>query len=182
MAEASPSRRYLVRLAQAEDMAAIAHIYGHHVINGLGSFEETAPDAAEMSARWQTLRAAGYPYLVAADSATGQLAGYAYGSAFRPRPAYRHCLEDSVYVAPAHQGKGLGTSLLRALIHAAEAGGYRQMVAMIGDRDNHASIGLHAAQGFAHGGLMKAVGYKHGRWVDVVIMQRVLGPGATEAP
>ena len=170
----------VIRDAAESDFAAIQAIYGHHVIHGFGSFEQTPPDVAEMIGRWNAVRAAGLPYLV--GDADGQVAGFAYAAPYRTRPAYRFSVEDSVYVAPSRQRRGLGRRLLVPLIERCEALGYRQMVAVIGDRQNAGSIGLHAALGFREVGCLHAIGFKHGRWVDVVLMQRALGPGDTSAP
>lgn len=170
----------VIRDAGEPDFAAIQAIYGHHVLHGFGSFEQTPPDSAEMIGRWRAVRAAGLPYLVAETD--GEVAGFAYAAPYRPRPAYRFSVEDSVYVAPGRQRHGLGRRLLAPLIARCKALGYRQMVAVIGDRQNDGSIGLHAALGFREIGCLHAIGFKHGRWVDVVLMQRVLGPGDASPP
>ena len=170
-----------VRDATEADLPAIQEIYGHHVRTGLGSFEETPPDLAEMTQRFAALRARGMPYLVA-ETAAGAVVGYAYAGPYRPRPAYRYALEDSVYVAPGQEGQGVGAALLGALIPRGEALGFRQMVAMIGDSGNLGSVRLHEKLGFAPAGVVKSVGYKLGRWVDVVILQRPLGAGDGTQP
>ena len=162
------------------DIAAIQAIYAHHVTHGLGSFEEVPPTVETMAERRAAVRAQGLPYLVATQN--GEILGYAYAGPFRPRPAYRYSLEDSIYVAPAAVGRGIGRRLLEALLARAEAWGARQMVAVIGDAANHGSICLHAALGFRMVGVYEAIGYKHGRWVDSVMMQRALGRGAEAAP
>jgi phosphinothricin acetyltransferase len=162
-----------IRSARRADIGAVAAIYGHHVRHGLASFELEAPPLAEMQRRFESVIGAGYPYFVAVDGA--RVLGFAYASAFRPRPAYRYTVEDSVYVDPDATGRGVGRALLQALIAACEARGWRQMVAVIGDSANHASIGLHRACGFADVGVLKGTGFKHGRWVDTVLMQRALG-------
>ena len=170
----------IVRDAVAADLPAIARIYGHHVRHGLASFEEQAPSEEEMARRHAEIAGRGFPYLVA--TVGGAVAGYAYAGPYRPRPAYRHSVENSVYLDPARQRGGIGTLLLAELIRRCEAAGFRQMVAVIGDSGNAASIGLHARLGFRHAGLLTAIGYKHGRWVDSVLMQRALGPGDTTDP
>ena len=172
---------FSIRPAAAADLEAIQRIYAHHVRTGLASFEETPPDLAEMTRRWQAIAEAGLPYVVARDAA-GEIAGYAYAGAYRPRSAYRFTVEDSIYLDPRFVGRGLGRALLARLIEDATALGKRQMIAVIGDSANHASIGVHKAMGFELTGTFKAVGFKFGRWVDSVLMQRCLGPGATNTP
>lgn len=162
-----------LRAATADDAPALAAIYGWHVVHGLGTFEETPPPAEEIAARLTRVVAADYPYLVAERD--GALEGYAYASAFRDRSAYRFTAEDSVYVAPGCEGRGVGRALLTALLDACAAQGFQRMLAAIGDSGNTASIRLHAALGFHHAGVLHSVGYKHNRWVDVVLMQRGLG-------
>ncbi|MGH6947551.1 MAG: GNAT family N-acetyltransferase [Kiloniellales bacterium] len=161
-------------------MASIQQIYAGHVASGLASFELEPPDLAEIRRRYAAVLAQGLPYLVA--EAAGRIAGYAYAGPYHARPAYRFSLEDSVYVAPDFAGRGIGSLLLAELISRATAGGYRQMVAMIGDSANQASIRLHARHGFRETGVLTDIGYKFGRWVDSVLMQRSLGPGAETAP
>jgi phosphinothricin acetyltransferase len=169
-----------IRPATAGDAAALAAIYGHHVIHGSGTFEAAAPDAGEMAARLAAVVGRDLPYLAA--EIDGAVAGFAYAAPFRTRAAYRFTVEDSVYIAPGRQGQGIGKALLGEVIAACEGLGLRQMVALIGDSANAGSIGLHRACGFAHAGVLEAVGYKAGRWVDVVIMQRPLGGGGDTAP
>jgi phosphinothricin acetyltransferase len=169
-----------VRDAEARDLARIAAIYAHHVLTGLASFETEAPDEAEIGRRFRDVREKGFPYLVA--ELGGEIAGYAYASAYRTRPAYRFSLEDSIYVEPRFAGRGVGRTLLGRLIAACEAIGCRQLIAVIGDSANEASIGLHAALGFERVGTFKSVGFKHGRWVDSVLMQRAIGAGGTIPP
>jgi L-amino acid N-acyltransferase YncA len=169
-----------VRPATIADCAAPAAIYGHHVLHGAGTFEETPPSAEEMAMRLDDVVRRGLPYLVA--EIDGSVAGFAYASPFRTRAAYRHTVEDSVYIAPDHQRQGVGKALLAPVIEACETMGLRQMMAMIGDSANAASIGLHRACGFADAGVMRAVGFKAGRWVDVVVMQRALGAGDANLP
>ncbi|GHD45850.1 GCN5 family N-acetyltransferase [Thalassobaculum fulvum] len=165
----------LVRPSTPDDLPAIQAIYAHHVTHGFGSFEEVPPDVQEMAARRLAIVERGLPHLVA--EADGRVLGYAYAGPYRPRPAYRYTVENSVYVAPEAVRHGVGRALLTALIEICEAGPWRQMIAVIGDRGNTASIALHAALGFHEAGHLKAVGFKLGRWVDVVIMQRALGAG-----
>ncbi|SAK65304.1 phosphinothricin N-acetyltransferase [Caballeronia fortuita] len=163
-----------VRDAAPGDFDAIARIYSHYVENALATFEETAPSADDLLARHATIKAAGLPYLVAEFD--GRIAGYAYASAYRPRSAYRHTIEDSVYVADGNGGRGIGRALLTALIERCERGPWRQMIAVIGNSGNAGSIALHARLGFEHVGVLRDVGFKHGRWVDTVLMQRALQP------
>lgn len=170
----------LVRTASQSDLPAITRIYGHAVVHGTASFELDPPDLDEMTKRHAAIAGAGYPYLVAADG--DAVLGYAYANAYRPRPAYRFSVEDSIYVAPEAHRRGAGQALLTALIDACTALGHRQMIAVIGDSAQYASIGLHRRNGFTFCGTIHAVGYKHGRWLDGVIMQRALGPGDTTAP
>jgi L-amino acid N-acyltransferase YncA len=170
----------IFRAAARTDLPAVAAIYGEAVLNGLGTFEEEPPAEAEMGQRMAAIQARGLPYLVA--EIDGVVQGFAYAAPFRLRAAYRYTVEDSVYVSPAAKGQGLGKALLAALIEACEAMGLRQMIAVIGDSGNAGSIGAHQSLGFAHAGLFRDIGYKHGRWVDVVIMQRILNDGAESPP
>jgi len=170
-----------IRPAKTCDIPAITRIYAHAVEHGTASFELTPPDEAEMARRMTKMLEGGFPYLAA--EADGALAGYAYAAPFRERPAYRQTVEDSVYIAPAMHRRGLGRALLAALIETAAAGGFRQMIAVIGDTTKQAaSIGLHEAAGFRHVGILQDVGFKHGRWLDTVLMQRALGNSARPAP
>jgi phosphinothricin acetyltransferase len=171
----------IIRDATPGDAPALAAIYGPHVLHGLGSFEETPPTPDMMAERWAGVVAVGLPYLVAADGA-GELLGFAYASPFRTRPAYRHTAEDSVYVAPGQAGRGVGKALLSAVLDRCEALGVRQMIAIVGDSGNAASLALHKSLGFAHIGVMPALGFKHGRWVDIVLLQKPLGGGADRPP
>lgn len=171
---------FSIRTAGHDDVAAIAEIYGDAVLNGVASYEIEPPSPEEMRARFAAITAAGYPYIVAADGA-GRVLGYAYAAAFRTRPAYRWLVEDSIYLAPDARGKGVGRALLAELVERCTALGFRQMVAVIGGA-HPASVAVHRAAGFEHGGLMKATGFKHGRWLDTVIMQLALGEGATTVP
>ena len=168
-----------LRPSEDRDVAAITAIYGHHVLHGVASFEEEPPGLDEMARRRREILARGLPYLVAEGS--GRLLGYCYASLYRTRAAYRFTVEDSIYVDAAEIGRGVGRALLSALIERCAAQGYRQMVAVIGGSDQWPSIRLHAALGFARIGVLPAIGFKFGGWVDTVLMQRALGPGA-EAP
>ena len=169
-----------LREAAPEDVAAIQSIYAHHVLHGFASFEEEAPDAAEMDRRRQEIQGRGLPYLVAERD--GVVHGFAYAGPFRPRPAYRYTVEDSVYVAPAAVGQGFGRALLGELVRRCTALGLRQMVAVIGDSGNSASIRLHESLGFRRAATLRSVGFKFGRWVDSVMMQRDLGAGDGTLP
>ena len=169
-----------IRDATPDDMAAVQAIYAHHVLHGFGTFETEPPDAGEMQRRYAQVSGDGFPYLVAESE--GRIVAYAYANHFRTRAAYRNTVEDSIYVAPGAMGRGFGKSLLNGLIDRCEALGLRQMLAVIGDSDNAGSIGVHRSCGFEHAGVMRSVGWKFGRWVDVVIMQRALGPGAGTPP
>ena len=166
-----------IRRATAADIVAITAIYRPAVLTGTASFEVEPPDEAEMRRRQDTIIGAGMPYIVAELS--GRVAGYAYVNLYRPRPAYRFSVEDSIYVAPDAQGHGIGRALLSSLIDRSTALGKRQMIAVIGDSANAPSISLHRAMGFVDCGTIRSVGFKHGRWLDSVIMQRALGPGDT---
>jgi L-amino acid N-acyltransferase YncA len=169
-----------IRPAVPGDAAALAAIYGHHVRHGFGTFEAVEPSEQEMVARLAAVTRRALPYLVA--EIEGAVAGFAYASAFRTRAAYRYTVEDSIYIAADQMGRGVGKALLTALIAACEPMGFRQMVAMIGDSANAGSIGVHRSCGFTHQGVMRSVGQKAGRWVDVVIMQRPLNGGDADAP
>jgi L-amino acid N-acyltransferase YncA len=166
----------LVRAATEADIDAIAAVYAAEVRDFVNTYEYDAPDAAEMLRRMHATLAGGYPYLVA--EVEGQFAGYAYASSFRSRIGYRFTVENSVYVAAGWQGRGIGSALLERLIAECEARGFRQMVAVIGEATNAASIRLHERYGFRHIGTFPGIGLKHGRWLDTVFMQRPLGPGA----
>ena len=163
------------------DIAAIAAIYGHAVRHGRASFETEPPDEAEIARRRAAILSAGLPYLVAELPGAGAV-GYAYAGPYRPRAAYRFSLENSIYIAPDRQGARIGAALLPALVARSEALGYRLMIAVIGDAANQASIRLHARCGFTHAGVLPAVGWKHGQWLDTVLMTRALGPGANQPP
>jgi phosphinothricin acetyltransferase len=175
MNDSHPSRGVIVRDAAEADVPAIAAIYADHVLHGTASFEEIAPDAGEIRRRFLEVRTSGRPYLVA--EAGGRVAGYAYAGAYRARTAYRFTLEDSIYLDPSTAGQGIGTRLMAALLERCEAGPWREIVAIIGDSANEPSIALHRKFGFVHVGTLTNVGFKHGRWLDSVVMQRTLGPG-----
>jgi len=170
----------IVRSVEDRDMGAVTSIYAHHVLHGKASFEEIAPAEEDMVKRKKTLCEGGYPYLVAERQ--GRIIGYTYAGPYRARPAYRNSVENSVYVSPDCAGGGVGAALLTALIAACTDTGYRQMIAIIGDSANEASIRLHARCGFRHVGTIENVGFKHGVWLDSVIMQRALGDGAETRP
>ena len=171
-----------IRASRDADTPAIAAIYGHWVTHGLASFELEPPDVEEITRRRRAVLDAGYPFLVAEGAEEGAVLGYAYAGPYRTRPAYRFAVENSVYVAPDATRGGTGAALLDALVTRCEAQGFRLMVAVIGDSANAPSIGLHARAGFARAGLLPAVGWKHGRWVDGVLMTRALGAGASSPP
>ncbi|MCB4771174.1 N-acetyltransferase family protein [Ancylobacter sp. Lp-2] len=171
---------FRIRDAVDADMETVQAIYAHHVLHGLASFETTPPSSAELTARRAAVRAAGLPYLVAEGG--GRVLGYCYATIYRPRPAYRHTVEDSVYVAQDLGGRGIGAALLEELIRRCEAGGWRQMLAVIGNSGNAGSIALHRRLGFETVGTLKAVGFKFGSWVDTVLMQRELGEADRTLP
>lgn len=170
----------LVRDATPADLPAIEPIYAHAVLTGLASFEEIPPGIDELRRRYEEVIGRGLPYFAA--EVGGRVVGYGYCAPYRTRSAYRYTLEDSVYVAPYFHGRGVGRALLTRLIERCEALGYRQMIAVIGDSGNAASIGLHASLGFVRAGMLRSCGYKFGRWVDSVLMQRALGPADGAPP
>ena len=170
----------LVRGASEADMAAVRDIYAHYVLHSLATFEETPPTLEDMLMRRRASVDLGLPYLVA--EAEAKILGFAYASAYRPRPAYRFAIEDSVYVADGFGGQGIGSALLRELIAACEKGAWRQMVAVVGDSANLGSIALHRRFGFELAGTLRSVGFKHGRWVDTPILQRALGTAPEPTP
>ena len=170
----------VVRPSQEGDVAQIAAIYGYHVLHGLASFEEVPPDIDELASRRRDILARGLPYLVAERS--GRVIGYCYAGPYRTRSAYRFTVEDSIYVDEAEVGRGLGRTLLATLLDRCAELGYRQMVAVIGGSETWPSIRLHAALGFTWVGVLPTVGFKFGSWVDIVLMQRALGPGGTVPP
>jgi L-amino acid N-acyltransferase YncA len=174
------TEKVLVRDATEADMSAIQVIYAHYVLNGLASFEEVQPSVEDMMARRTLVLEAGLPYLAA--EIHGRVVGYCYATSYRPRPAYRYTIEDSVYVASGLGERGIGSILLKALIVRCEEGPWRQMLAVIGNSGNAGSVALHRRLGFQPVGTLIAVGFKLGRWVDTVLMQRALGNGATSLP
>ena len=169
-----------IRPTAAADLPAITAIYRHAVLHGTATFELIPPDLAEMTRRFEALMDGGFPYFTA--SLEGRVVGYAYAGAYRPRPAYRFTVENSVYLEPAIHRRGIGMRLLLRLISESEARGYRQMIAVIGDSANAGSIGVHARCGFAMIGTHPNVGLKFGRWLDTVMMQRPIGDGAGTVP
>ena len=179
-AGAAAGRAAILRASRDEDVAAITAIYGFHVLTGTASFETEAPDVAEMGRRRAELIGRGYPHLVAEDAAG--IAGYAYAGPYRARPAYRETVENSIYLRQDAMGRGLGRRLLDALIEACTEKGFRQMVAVVGDSGNLPSIRLHERAGFRLVGVLRSVGYKHGHWLDTVLLQRALGASDTEPP
>ena len=170
----------IIRPSREDDLPAITAIYSHHVIHGTGTFETTPPSAAEMAARRADVLAKGLPFLVAEDS--GRLVGFAYCQWFKPRPAYRFSAEDSIYLDPDAVGRGLGRRLLSELARQAQAGGIRKLIAVIGDSANTRSIGVHRSLGFTPAGTLTACGWKLGRWLDIVLMEKSLGEGDTTVP
>ncbi len=177
---AQSAQTVLVRASQTSDVAAIAAIYGQAVTTSVVTFEIEPPGAAEMARRREALLTQGYPFLVA--EVDGAVAGYAYAGAFRTRAAFAATVENAIYLDAAFRRRGIGRLLLTRLIDDCAARNFRQMVAVIGDSGNAASIRLHRACGFARAGALKSVGFKHGRWLDCILMQRPLGPGDSVAP
>ena len=169
-----------LRDASSSDLPAITAIYRESVLNGVASYEIVPPDESEMAARFSAITGQSYPYIAAIDE-NGGLLGYAYASAFRTRPAYRWIVEDSIYLAPSARGQGVGKALLAALLERSSALGFRQMVAVIGGAEA-ASVALHRSAGFSDIGAIKSAGYKHGRWLDTMLMQKALGDGAATDP
>ena len=169
-----------MRPAAPRDLPAIQSIYAHHVLTGLASFEEEPPPVEEIERRFRDVTARGLPYLVAEIGSA--VAGYGYCAPYRARSAYRYALEDSIYIRHDMTGRGIGGRLLEELIRRCEGLGYRQIIAVIGDSANQPSIGVHAACGFVRVGTLRSVGFKFGRWVDSVFMQRPLGPGDATKP
>ncbi|HWE72624.1 MAG TPA: GNAT family N-acetyltransferase [Stellaceae bacterium] len=172
---------FVIRDSEPGDIPAITAIYGHSVITSLATFDETAPSCEEMAQRRAEVLEAGLPFIVAVKD-DGRLVGYAYAGAFRRRTGYRYTLEDSIYVERNATHRGIGTALLTELIDRCGAAGYRQMVAVIADTERTASIGLHEKLGFRTVGTLPAIGFKFGRWIDVVLMQRALGPDGIGTP
>ncbi len=170
----------IIRGAGPADVPAITRIYTDAVLHGTATFEIEPPDEAEMARRQQALLMRSYPYLVA--ERRGAVVGYGYAGPYRDRRAYDWCVEDSIYITPEFHRQGIGRLLLTRLVSAAEEAGFRQMVAVIGDSAQAASIAVHASAGFSHIGALRAVGFKHGRWLDTVLMQRRLGRGDATPP
>lgn len=170
----------IIRPVQTQDTTVIAEIYAHHVLNGTGTFEIDPPSPTEMQGRIDDVLAKGLPYLVLENQ--GVVQGFAYCNWFKPRPAYRFSAEDSIYLAPQAAGKGWGKWLMSELITQAERVGVRKLIAVIGDSANHGSVGLHRSAGFSPVGTIAACGWKFERWLDIVLMERTLGPGASSAP
>ena len=170
----------LIRPCQTADLPAVTAIYAHHVTHGSGSFELEPPSLQDMTQRHANVSELGLPWLVA--SRGDEVLGFAYAGQFRPRPGFRYLVEDSVYIHPSHTCQGLGVALLAELIRLCEQAGKRQMLAVIGDSANAGSIALHARLGFRHAGMLQASGWKHGRWLDTVLMQRSLGLGQSCDP
>jgi phosphinothricin acetyltransferase len=170
----------LVRPSAVADQLSISGIYAHYVRNSTATFELDPPDPLEMAARRSAILDHGLPFLVAEDD--GEVVGYAYASTYRARPAYRYTVEDSVYVHPVHARRGAGRLLLQGVIHECERAGFRQMIGVIGDSGNLASIRLHLALGFRQAGTLRSVGYKFDRWIDTVLVQKELGAGSAASP
>lgn len=170
----------LIRPSRDEDLDAITRIYGHHVLHGTGTFETTPPTLADMAARRADVLGKGLPWLVAEEG--GQVLGFAYGNWFKPRPAYRFSVEDSIYMDPSAHRKGLGRALLAELLAALERAGTRKVMAVIGDSANAGSIGVHKALGFEPVGVVQSCGWKFDRWLDIVLMQKTLGAGDSTPP
>jgi phosphinothricin acetyltransferase len=178
--ESATAARIAIRPATEADIPRVAEIYAHHVLTGLATFETEPPDAAEMLRRYRDLVSRGFPYLVA--EVAGRVMGYAYAGPYRARAAYRHTVEDSIYLDPEAAQHGIGRQLLEALVDVAARAGFRQMIAVIGDSANAGSIRVHERCGFSMVGTLGATGFKFGRWVDTVLMQRELGEGARTLP
>ncbi|SFC46868.1 phosphinothricin acetyltransferase [Polaromonas sp. OV174] len=170
----------LIRPSHDQDIPAITAIYAHHVLHGTGTFETEPPSASDMAARRADVLAKGLPYLVAEQDEN--IAGFAYGNWFKPRPAYRYSVEDSIYLAPDLQRRGLGRALLTELLARCEAVGVRKVMAIVGDSANAGSVGVHRALGFTQVGVIESCGWKFGAWRDIVIMQKTLGLGDTRPP
>ncbi len=169
-----------IRPSTDADVPAITAIYAHHVLHGTGTFETTPPTEADMAARRADVLAKGLPYLVVEEA--GQVLGFAYCNWFKPRPAYRFSAEDSIYLHPDARGRGLGRRLLGALAEAGEKAGLRKLIAVIGDSGNAGSIGVHRALGCTDAGVIRSCGWKFGRWLDIVLMEKVLGDGDATPP
>jgi L-amino acid N-acyltransferase YncA len=170
----------LIRPSTEHDLPAITRVYAHHVLHGTGTFETTPPSLEEMTARRADVLSKGLPWLVVEEA--GEVLGYAYGNWFKPRPAYRFSVEDSIYLAPEAAGQGLGRALLAELLATLERSGIRKVMAVIGDSANAGSIGVHKALGFEQVGVVPSCGWKLGRWLDIVMMQRAIGEGDRTPP
>ncbi|MDR0224882.1 MAG: GNAT family N-acetyltransferase [Burkholderiaceae bacterium] len=170
-----------IRPSQDHDIAAIAAIYRHHVLHGTGTFETEPPSETDMATRRSDVLSKGLPYLVCVDG-TGQVLGFAYANWFKPRPAYRFSAEDSIYVLDSARGQGVGRLLLDALSRDCEAAGVRKLLAVIGDSGNAGSIGVHRAAGFEQAATLRSMGWKFGRWLDIVLMEKTLGDGDRGSP
>lgn len=179
MSQPTAASPLTIRPSTDNDLAAIQAIYAQAVLEGTGTFETEVPSVEEMGRRRAEVLGRNLPWLVA--ERYGQVLGYAYANHFRPRLAYRFCVEDSIYLSPAAHGQGIGRLLLAELMARCEAAGARQMLAVIGDAANAGSVGVHTALGFQHTGVLKSAGWKFGRWLDVVLMQRTLGQGDSAA-
>ena len=169
-----------IRPSREDDLSGITALYAHHVLHGTGTFETDPPTEAEMAARRADVLGRGLPHLVMTDG--NRLLGFAYCQWFKPRPAYRFSAEDSIYLQPEASGKGLGRELLSALVTQAESAGIRKLIAVIGDSANAGSIGVHRSLGFAPVGVIQSCGWKFGRWLDIVLMEKPLGAGDATAP
>lgn len=169
-----------LRPSRAEDVPAITAIYAHHVLHGTGTFEIDPPPENEMATRREEVLAKGLPYIVVEEN--GRVTGFAYCNWFKPRPAYRYSAENSIYLSKDAQGTGLGRALLAELSTQAERAGVRKLIAVIGDSANAQSIGVHRSAGFTHVGILKSCGWKFEKWLDVVLMEKTLGPGDTTSP
>jgi L-amino acid N-acyltransferase YncA len=169
-----------IRPSRDQDLPAITAIYGHHVLHGTGTFETDPPSETDMAARRADVLAKGLPYLVAEDE--GRVLGYAYCQWFKPRPAYRFSAEDSIYLHPDAQGKGLGKELLAELERQAESAGIRKLIAVIGDSANQGSVGVHRTLGFKPVGVIQSCGWKFGKWLDIVLMEKQIGAGDSTPP
>ena len=170
----------LIRHSREQDLPAITAIYGHHVLHSTGTFETSSPTLADMTLRRADVLDKGLPWLVVEQG--GGIAGFAYGNWFKPRPAYRYSVENSIYLAPGSQGQGLGRALLAELLARCEAIGIRKVMAIVGDSGNVASVGLHLALGFSMVGKVEDCGWKFGAWRDIVILQKALGAGSGSPP
>lgn len=176
------TKNYDISPTELADIPAIQEIYAHHVLHGIASFEEEPPSVEDMTQRFQAIMKKGQPYFKVKQSDTGEIVGYCYAGSFRERNAYRFTVETSLYLKPGFEGQGLGGLMLDTLIQACTERGYRQMVAVIGDSENHGSISTHKSRNFKHIGIMPATGFKHGRWIDTVLMQRDINGGSTTLP